>query len=104
MAKEYHKTTKDDIDFPGFCLYFIRELLESVEEANLKDNEELEVSITSYEFPYCSDAFSLVSRTLARKGFSCTMPTFKIEMDGKLKGYNYKWIIKPLGAYDDLPF
>ena len=32
---EYKKTTKEDIDFPNYCFFFIKEINESLEENDI---------------------------------------------------------------------
>lgn len=100
---EYKKITKDDIDFPRYCLFFIKTIQERLDEKELDDTvfSEIEVLTT---YPYCSDAFDLITKTFEKKGFDVKTPTFKLELINKVKHYNYKWRMKKSINCDDLPF
>jgi len=92
--KEYKKTTKEDIDFPRYCHFFIKEILESLEENDVNcKGDELELILETPNHPYCYDAFELVVRTLGRKGFESKIPTFHLKTENGEKVYVYKWVI-----------
>lgn len=102
---EYKKTTKDDIILPKYCHYFISEIIDSLDEYNIKDpGDELTLEIETSQHPYCYDALELVVRTFKRKRYDTKIPSFHIEnKDGK-KTYMYKWKLIKLSDIDDLPF
>lgn len=105
MANVYKKTTKEDIDFPRYCHFFIKEILESLEENEIENpGDELELVLETSQYPYCYEAFELVVRTLERKGFESRIPTFHLKKQDGEKVYIYKWKIKKLPSADDLPF
>lgn len=105
MANVYKKTTKEDIDFPRYCHFFIKEIFESLEENEIENpGDELELVLETSRYPYCYEAFELVVRTLERKGFESRIPTFHLEKQDGEKTYIYKWNIKKLPNMDDLPF
>lgn len=108
MSEEftYKKITRDDVDFPKYCYFFIKEIQDSINEYEIKNpGEELEVVIETHSHPYCYDAFALVVKAFERKKFSLRIPTFttKKDEDGD-KVYVYKWTLKKLNPLDDLPF
>ena len=102
----YKKTTRDDVDFPRYCYFFIKELMESIEDNEIVDpGDELEVSLETSQYPYCYDALELVVRTFERKGFHTRIPTFKVNTEeDNTKVYVYKWELKKVNPCDDLPF
>ena len=100
---EYKKITKEDIDFPRYCLFFIRKIQEGLNGGELDEKECLVVDIDSI-YPYCSDAFDLITKTFERKGIDVMIPTFKVESISNVKHYIYKWKFRKLGKLDDLPF
>ena len=100
---EYKKITKEDIDFPKYCLFFIKKIQEKLDAVELDDKSHIEVVIES-TYPYCSDAFELVEKTFKRKEIDLMTPTFKMEYKFNVKHYTYKWKIRKLSNFDDLPF
>lgn len=100
---EYKKITKEDIDFPRYCLFFIKKIQDRLDEEELDEKTYLEILIESV-YPYCSDAFELITRTFERKGIDIMTPTFKIEYKFNVKHYIYKWRMRKLSELDDLPF
>jgi hypothetical protein len=99
----YKKLTREDIDFPNYCLFFIRCIQEAIDNAELSYTDFLEVNVGS-TYPYCSDAFDLITKTFERKGLDIRTPTFKLEMRNNEKYYNYKWKLRKGIDYNDLPF
>ena len=99
----YKKLTREDIDFPNYCLFFIRCIKEAIDNSELKYTEDLEINIGT-TYPYCSDAFDLIMRTFERKGLQMRTPTFKLELKDKKKYYNYKWRVRKSVNLNDLPF
>ena len=67
MANTYKKLTKEDIDFPNYCLFFIRCLQEAIDKSELSYVDFLEVHIGT-TYPYCSDAFDLITILYLLKG------------------------------------
>ena len=106
---EYKKTTKNDVDFPGYCFFFIKRLLALSKAGITKDDDKLTIEIDTSEHPYCYDAFELVVKTLERKGYSTRIPAFKREkIEGKDDILHYKFTVGKLKVAttncDDLPF
>ena len=99
----YKKLTREDIDFPNYCLFFIRCIKEAIDTSELKYTEDLEINIGT-TYPYCSDAFDLIMRTFERKGLQMRTPTFKLELKDSEKYYNYKWRVRKSVNLNDLPF
>lgn len=97
------KLTKEDIDFPKYCLFFIRKIQEELDKEELDEKIYSEVIIETI-YPYCSDAFDLIMRTFERKGIDVMIPTFKIEYKFNVKHYIYRWRFRKLGKIDGLPF
>lgn len=100
---EYQKITKEYIDLPRYCHFFIKEIQESIDEYDIKDvGDEIEILIETSSHPYCSDALELVKKVFIRKHFLIKMSTYKMvkDDDGK-KTYVYGW---NLVKVDDLPF
>lgn len=103
MADTYKKLTKEDIDFPSYCLFFIKSLEEAISKCELSHIDFLEIH-TETTYPYCSDAFDLIYKTFERKGIEMKTPTFKMELKDGIKQYNYKWKLRKGTNLDDLPF
>lgn len=103
MADTYKKLTKEDIDFPNYCLFFIRKLQEAINKAELSYMDFLEVHVDT-TYPYCSDAFDLIYKTFERKGIDVKTPTFKMELKDGIKHYDYKWKLRKGISASDLPF
>ena len=103
---EYKKITKDDINFPEYCLFFIKRLLRYATNGLGREDDKLTIEISTSNHPYCYDAFELVVKTMERKGYSTRIPAFKREkIEGKDDILHYKFTIKRLEKeYDDLPF
>lgn len=94
---------KEDIDFPRYCLFFIREIQKALDEGIENKKGFIEANIDSL-YPYCDDAFDLITRTFERKGINVMIPTFRmIYMNGETH-YVYKWKFRKLNKADDLPF
>ncbi len=100
---EYKKITKEDIDFPRYCLFFIKRIQDKLDEEDVKERVYTEVLIDTI-YPYCSDVFDLVIKTFERKGFDTMTPSFKIEYKFNVKHYIYRWRMRKLSKLDDLPF
>ena len=74
---EYKKITKDDIDFPRYCLYFIKQIQSAIDEDDYDWENFLEITIeTTYQ--YCSDAVDLIIKTFENKGYFVMRPSFKM--------------------------
>lgn len=102
---EYKKITKEDIDFPNYCLFFIKEIIDSLEEYDIKNpGDELSLEIETTQHPYCYDAFELIAKTFNRKGYDMKIPTFKLKNENGIKTYTYKWKILKIQDSYDLPF
>ena len=100
---EYKKITKEDINFPLYCLFFISELQKAINETPLT-LKPFEICIKTV-FPYCSDAFELIIKTFERKGLNVMTPTYRLEWAKGVKYYNYRWKFSLLpNDIDDLPF
>ena len=105
MYGEYKKITKEDVDFPDYCYFFIKEIKESLEEEEIKDpGDELELELDTPDHPYCYEAFELIVKTFQRKGYDIRIPTYHLEKEDGIKHYIYKWKIKKLPNVDNLPF
>jgi hypothetical protein len=102
---EYKKITKEDIDFPKYCLFFIKNIQEAIDKTNgrLSYVEFLKVEIDT-TYPYCSEAFDLIAKTFTRKGLEMQTPTYKMDKVDGVNHYVYKWGIRKELDYDDLPF
>jgi len=100
--EEYKKITKEDVNLPKFCLFFIEHLKHEIDDTDFDEYEELEVTIDTTEFPYCYEAFNLIVKTFSRMGFYVRIPTFITSRDNGVKTWTYKWIISK--GPDDLPF
>ena len=106
---EYKKITKDDVNFPAYCLFFIKRILANIKEAELDDETTLTLQIDTAEFPYCYDAIELIVRTIIRKGYYTRIPGYKrLKKEGDPDVFQYKWTIRKLKkkdiSCDDLPF
>lgn len=99
---EYKKITKEDVNLPKYCLFFIEHLKKEIDNTDFNEYEELEVIIDTSEFPYCSDAFELVVKTFSRMGFYVRIPTFTTSKKNGIKKWSYKWLVRK--EIDDLPF
>lgn len=97
------KLSKEDIDFPKYCLFFIKKIQEELDKEELNETTYSEVIVESI-YPYCSDAFDLIMKTFERKGIDVMIPTFKVEYKLNVKYYIYKWKFRKLIKFDDLPF
>ena len=102
MVNQYKKITKEDIDFPKCCKFFISNLDEEIKATNL-DKNDLEVLIYS-SYPYCYDVFSLVTKTYKKKNILVKTPTYKTSEENGKKTYIYKFEISKIDNSDDLPF
>ena len=99
---EYQRITKEYIDFPKYCYFFIKEIQESIDEYNIKKvGDEIEITIETSEHPYCSDAFQLIKKAFTRKKFLISLSHYKMIKEENVKTYTYKWRLKKI---DDLPF
>ena len=102
---EYKKITKEDIYFPDYCFFFIKEITESLKENDITNpGDELDLEIETSGYPYCYDAFNAVVRTMRKKGYSMRVPGFKRKKSGKEDMVIYKFVITKMGENDDLPF
>lgn len=105
MHGEYKKITKEDIDFPRYCHFFIKEIDESLKENEINNpGDELDLEIETSTYPYCYEGFELVKKSFERKHFQINIPTFTTKMEDGVKYYIYKWTIRKLSKIDDLPF
>ena len=101
---EYKKTSKYDVDFPAYCLFFIKKLM-AYEKCVVRPDEKLEIEITTSDYPYCYDAFEIVVKTMERRGISTKIPSFKREkVEGKNDILRYKFVMRKLINTNDLPF
>ena len=103
---EYRKITKDDVDFPAFCLFFIKRIMANIEEAEEGNpiSWRLTIEINTEDYPYCYDAFELVIRTIKWKGYETRIPNFHREKrEGLPDMFHYQWVIEKK-KLDDLPF
>jgi len=102
---EYRKITKEDINFPKYCLFFIKKIQEAIDKSknDLSYMEFLNVEVET-TYPYCSDAFDLIAKTFTRKGLELRTPTYKMDKVDGIPHYLYKWGIRKEVDYDDLPF
>ena len=104
MAERYKKITKDDINFPKYCLFFIENIQEKLNESTF-DEKPIVDAIVETTHPYCSDAFDLIMKTFERKGIDMMTPTFKMEYKLNVKHYTYKFKLRKLPSnIDNLPF
>lgn len=99
---EYQKITKEFIDLPRYCYFFIKEIQESVDEYNIKEaGDEIEIVIETSNHPYCYDALELIRKAFIRKNFFVKMPSYKMTKEDGVRTYTYRWNLKKI---DDLPF
>lgn len=102
------KTVKSREAFIKYTKYFITELLDSINNNNLKEGEELDVDFETYTLPYYYEGIVLIDKTLEVKGYTTRLPTYRTDVDDEGNVfYRYKWTIKKLKMYDsndDLPF
>jgi hypothetical protein len=103
----YHKLTKYEVDFPRYCLFFIKKIQEEIDNEGFNEDNELVINIDS-TFRYCSDAFDLITKTFERKGLIVNIPTYRLTIEDDVKHYIYKWKFEKypsvIPIYDDLPF
>lgn len=101
------KLNKEDINFPCYCLCFIKKIQNAINELYLdeKDFEEKEAEIEII-YPYCQDGFDLIRKTFWNKGYTVSIPTYRTKNKNNTLYYVYKCKIKKcLTAFcDDLPF
>ena len=102
---EYKKITKEDIDFPKYCLFFIRKIQEAIDKSksDLSYVEFLKVEVET-TYAYCSEAFDLIAKTFTRKGLEMRTPTYKMNKVDGIPHYLYNWGVRKEVDYDDLPF
>ena len=107
MAHVYEKTTKDKIDFPAYNLCFLNVILNKLETYGLIDGKPsktgveppsiLIVPVISRMYSYCYDGIELVTKTLKRRGFDCSMTKYKVvkvptkDGNGEQDGYSYEF-------------
>jgi methyl coenzyme M reductase subunit D len=105
--EEYKPITKSDVNFPEYCIYFIRKILDDIDKKEMVIGDITNVSVeTLFEIhPYCYDGVELVCRTLLRKGYEVMIPTFRKEQNtsGDII-VKYNWKVKKVRNIDDLPF
>ena len=103
---EFKKITKIDVDFPAYCLFFLKRLIRYVPAiGGVDDKLELEITTNDKDHPYCYDAFELIVKTLERKGVMTRIPAFKREkVEGRDDILHYKFTLRRTPRYDDLPF
>lgn len=100
----YKKITKDDVNFPAYCYFFLKRLI-SYGKCVVRPDEKLDIEIMTPDHPYCYEAFELIVRTMERKGISTRIPAFKREKrEGREDMLHYKFTLKKLVNCDDLPF
>ena len=102
---EYKKLTKDDVNFPKCCYFFINELLNYL--SSIDENKiQFEKIVESTEVPYCYDVISMVIKTLKSKGYIAQIPAYKKEKNESGTLFRYKWkISKEIKCTgEDLPF
>ena len=103
----YKKKTKDDVDYPAYCYFFISSLLRWAKNSVVRDDDKITIEIKTNDgkHPYCYDAFELVVKTLERKGYSTRIPAFKRDViEGGHDILHYKFTIRKLVNCDDVPF
>jgi hypothetical protein len=106
MSEGYKKLTKDDIDFPTYCLFFIKKLQETIDDEGLDEFIFTEVSVET-TYPYCAEAFELINKTFERKGIEMRTPTYRLAYKHGVKFYTYKWRLRlwsRVNEYSELPF
>ena len=95
------KLSKEDIDFPRYCLFFIKAIQNAIDTNESEEDEPFDVHVET-TYPYCSDAFDLIVKTFEKKDMVVMTPTYKMEKEDGIRHYHYKWKLKK--AVDDLPF
>jgi hypothetical protein len=106
--EKFQKVAKEDINFPLFCLIFIKKIQEQVDNWGYDENYYAPIVVEiKIPCPYCSDAFKLIEKTFERQGLNMSPPSCVITTEGNLKYYTYKlkfsyWTFN--GEYDNLPF
>ena len=105
--EKYHKITKEDIDLPNYCYFFISEIIDSLKENDISNvGDEIEIVIESFGHPYCYDGINLVVKTFRRKGFELNFPHYMLSKEDGKKLFPYTWVLtlKKKSDYKDLPF
>jgi hypothetical protein len=95
------KLSKEDIDFPRYCLFFIKTIQNAIDTNESEEDEPFDVHVET-TYPYCSDAFDLIVKTFEKKGFYVMTPTFRLVYKSGIKYYIYRW--RFMKDYSDLPF
>ena len=94
--------TNEDIYFPDYCLFFINEIMESLVENDITDpGDELDLELETHNYPYHYDGLNLVIKTLRKKGYTMSIPSYKRGTDNKM---TYNIVVIKNGEFDDLPF
>lgn len=104
---EYVKLTKKDVDFPKCCQFFLTELLQFINDGNVKDSTQVEKIVDVMDMPYCYDVIEMVIKTIKHKGYTVQIPAYKKEVTDNGTLFKYKWKISKNVTYnnvDDLPF
>lgn len=105
MESSYKKITRKDIDFPNYCYFFIKEIMDSLEEQGIKNpDDELSLTLETYYHPYCYDALMIIVKTFERMGFYVKIPSYQMDIEDGVRLYTYKWHFKKKPNLDDLPF
>jgi hypothetical protein len=103
---EYRKTTKEDINFPLFCLLFIKRIQKAIDKWDEGEYFTPIVAEMKIPCPYCSEAFKLIEKTFERQGLIMSPPTYTTSVENGIKYYKYKLKFS-YWAYDEysgLPF
>ena len=95
------KLSKEDIDFPRYCLFFIKRIQKAIDSDDFDEEKPFDINIET-TYPYCSDAFDLIVKTFENKGFNVMTPTFRLMYKSGIKHYIYRWRL--MKDYSDLPF
>lgn len=114
MTHVYEKQTKDMVDFPAYNLCFLNVILNKLEMYGLIDGKPsstgaeppsiLVIPVISRMYSYCFDGIELVTKTLKRRGFDCTMSKYKVvklqakEGEGEVDGFSYEFKISKLNS------
>ena len=107
MAHVYEKETKDKVDFPAYNLCFLNVILNKLESYGLIDGKPsktgaeppsvLIIPVISRLYRYCFDGIELITKTLNRRGFDCTLSKYKVvkvqtkDGSGEQDGYSYEF-------------